>query len=258
MTSDVYKSSPAYLDFLLHTADTPLILGQRLCEWCGHGAVLEQDIALSNIALDLLGLARNVYAYAAELKGNDVTEDDLAYLRGERAFKNLLLTELPNGHFGDTVMRQFFFSTYQLLWLEQLQVSKDNRLAAIAAKSLKEAQYHFKWSAEWVIRLGDGTEESHEKMQEALTRVQDYVGELFLPASYECSLLAQGVIPDVSALEDIWERKVQEVLKMATLSLDRTKALVQQGGKEGIHTEHLGYILAELQFMQRAYPNMQW
>lgn len=253
-----FQSNPNYVDFLLHLADTNLILGQRLCEWCGHAPILEQDIAMSNIALDLIGQSRNFYQYAAELLADGRTEDDLAYLRTERDYKNLLITELKNGDFGATVLRQFFFDAFQLLLMEKLVHSKDLKLAAIAEKSIKETKYHFKWSAEWVIRLGDVIEESHQRMEKAIEDIKNYTGEMFVLSSYEKALVANDLIPDVSKMEAAWKQKVQAVLDEATLSLDFEKTFTQKGGKEGRHTEHLGFMLAELQYMQRAYPNLQW
>lgn len=253
-----FQSNPNYVDFLLHLADTNLILGQRLCEWCGHGPILEQDIAMSNIALDLIGQSRNFYQYAAELIGDGCTEDDLAYLRTERDYKNLLITELKNGDFGTTVLRQFFFDAFQLALMEKLVHSKDLTMAAIAEKSIKETKYHYKWSAEWVIRLGDGTEESHQRMQKAVEDIKNYTGEMFLLSSYEKALIENELIPNVSLLEEAWKQNVNDVLAEATLTLDFEKTFAHKGGKEGRHTENLGFMLAEMQYMQRAYPNMQW
>jgi len=237
-------------DYILHLADTTLILAQRNAEWCGHGPVLEQDIAITNISLDLLGQSRNFYQYAAALSGGDATEDSLAYLRKEREFKNLLLVEQPNGDWGQTVLRQYFFSQYQYLLFEQLQNSKDEQLAAITAKALKEIKYHLRWSSEWVVRLGDGTAESKSKMEKAVEELWRYTGEMFLPAAYETAV-------DIAALQDVWLQQVKAVFEEATLSLPE-KTFMQSGGKEGTHTEHLGYILAELQYVQRAYPNSTW
>ena len=245
--------------FLLHLADTTLILSQRNSEWCGHGPVLEQDIALTNISLDLLGQSRNFYQYAAALinsKTNQsdypVTEDSLAYLRKERAFKNLLLVEQPNGDWAQTILRQYFFSQYQYLLFDQMQNSSDEQLAAITAKALKEIKYHLRWSSEWVIRLGDGTAESHQRMLHAIDELWSYAGELFLPADYEKQ---NGI--DFLLLKDAWMRSVKAIFDEAALSIPE-KVFMQTGGKTGIHTEHMGYILAELQFVQRAYPNSEW
>jgi ring-1,2-phenylacetyl-CoA epoxidase subunit PaaC len=245
-------------DYVLHLADNVLILGQRNSEWCGHGPVLEQDIAITNISLDLIGQARSLYQYCAELKGNDATEDSLAYLRDVREFKNCLLVELPKGDWAQTITRQFFFSSYQLLLYTHLQRSTDTTLAAIAEKSLKEVIYHVRWSSEWVIRLGDGTEESRERIQKAITGLWPFTGELFIPAQYEIAAVKSGAGVDVSSLKENWLQKVQEVFSEATLTIPPTGNWSQSGGKDGVHTEHLGFILADLQFMQRVYPGMEW
>ena len=248
----------ALSNYVLHLADTNLILAQRLCEWCGHGPILEQDIALSNIGLDLLGQTRSLYQYAAELIGNDKTEDSLAFLRNERQFKNLLLSELPNGDFGYTILRQFLYETYQVLLLGQLKNSSDAQLAAIAEKSLKEATYHYKWSAEWVIRLGDGTDESKSRIQQSLNDIWSYTGEMFLPSEDEKALIEAHIIPDIAALRNEWMIKVSAVLAEATLTIPEGSLWMQEGGKKGVHSEHLGFILAEMQYLQRQYPGQQW
>lgn len=243
--------------YTLHLADNALIIGHRNSEWCGHGPVLEQDIAISNIALDFIGQARNFYQYAAELTGNGATEDSLAYLRDVIDFKNALITELPNGDWAQTTLRQFLFSTYQYYFYQQLVHSKDAQLAAIASKSLKEVTYHLRWSSEWVIRLGDGTSESNRRMNHALHEVWNFTGELFLPAAYETEMLEQGMGSDLKIVQQNWLQKTTEVFAEATLTIPG-KSWAQQGGKQGIHTEHLGYILAEMQFLQRAYPGAAW
>jgi ring-1,2-phenylacetyl-CoA epoxidase subunit PaaC len=239
-------------DYTLHLADTTLILAQRNAEWCGHGPVLEQDIALTNISLDLLGQSRNFYQYAAELIGGEATEDSLAYLRKEREFKNLLLVEQPNGDWAQTILRQFFFSQFQYLLFEQLQSNDDRRIAAIAEKSIKETAYHVRWSSEWVIRLGDGTDESHSRMQKALEELWRYTGEMFQPVAYE-----QTASIDFSKLHVEWDKKIRAVMEEASLSLP-DKTFMQTGGKDGKHTEHLGFILTDLQYLQRAYPGATW
>lgn len=244
----------ASLPYLLHLADNALILGHRNSEWCGHGPVLEQDIAITNISLDLIGQARNLYQLAAPLAGAEATEDSLAFLRDAREFRNCLLVELPKGNWAVTVLRQFFFSNYQSLLYERLQQSSSAALAAVAEKAAKEVAYHLRWSSEWVIRLGDGTEESHQKISEALTSLWPYTGELFTPAGYE-DIKSIGF-----ALEELrarWLQTTAEVLQEATLDTPPA-GWNQQGGKEGIHTEHLGFLLAEMQFLQRAYPHAQW
>jgi ring-1,2-phenylacetyl-CoA epoxidase subunit PaaC len=269
-------------NYTLHLADNALILAQRNSEWCGHGPVLEQDIAITNISLDLIGQSRSLYQYAAELanafnsspigggqegaKGaGEATEDTLAYLRDVREYKNCLLVEQSNGDWAQTILRQFFFSVYQYGLYQQLQQSTDATLAAIAEKSLKEVTYHVRWSSEWVIRLGDGTEESHNRLENALEELWAFTGELFTPAGYEQEAFKAGFGVDVSALKAEWEQKVNEVFSEATLSSppaggggQEGAIWMQTGGKEGVHTEQLGYILAELQYMQRAYPGAEW
>jgi ring-1,2-phenylacetyl-CoA epoxidase subunit PaaC len=240
------------VNYTLHLADNSLIIAQRNAEWCGHGPILEQDIAITNISLDLLGQSRNFYQYAATLIRNGATEDSLAYLRTEREFKNCLLVEQPNGDWAQTVLRQFFFSAYQFLLYEKLQHSNDDQLAAIAAKALKEVTYHQRWSSEWVIRLGDGTEESHQRMLHAIDELWRYTGELFISSDYET---VAGF--DIASLKDNWMKKVNTVFEEATLPVPE-KTFMQSGGKTGTHTEHLGYILTELQYLQRTYPNAEW
>ncbi|HET7115866.1 MAG TPA: 1,2-phenylacetyl-CoA epoxidase subunit PaaC [Hanamia sp.] len=249
-------------NYVLHLADSSLIMGHRLSEWTGHGPMLEQDIAISNIALDLIGQARNFYQYAAEIinqnnnKGKNITEDDLAYLRDANEFKNLLITELPNGDWAKTIGKIFFFSTWQFYFYCKLIDSDDKQLAAIAEKSLKEVTYHLRWSSEWVIRLGDGTEESKQRMGKAVAELWPYIGEMFIPAAFESSM-ENHVCIDVSSIKNDWMNKVKVILEEATLSLPVDKWM-QSDGKKGIHTEHLGFVLAEMQFMQRAYPGLEW
>ena len=249
------------IDYTLYLADTTLILSQRNAEWCGHGPILEQDIAITNISLDLLGQSRNFYQYAAALINQltnkptgPATEDSLAYLRKEREFKNLLLVEQPNGDWGQTILRQYLFSQFQYLLFEKLQHCNDEQLAAIAAKSIKETAYHVRWSSEWVIRLGDGTDESKNRMTKAIDELWRYTGEMFEPAVYE-------TIVDIKALQKNWQQKVNFILNEASLippSGAEGGVFMQSGGKEGKHTEQLGYILAELQYMQRTYPGAEW
>ena len=256
-------NSQLQINYLLHLADTPLILSQRNSEWCGHGPILEQDIAITNISLDLLGQARTLYQYAAILLNIDAkvlpleeyreaTEDSLAYLRNEREFKNLLLVEQPKGNWATTVLRQYLFSQFQFELFSVLQNSSDAQLAAIATKSIKETTYHIRWSKEWLIRLGDGTTESHHKMQEAVEELWQYTGEMFEPADYET---LQQI--NLQTLKNIWEEKVTKVFQEAKLSIPEN-AFVQVGGKQGTHTEYLGFILAEMQYLQRSYPNAVW
>ena len=243
--------------YVLHLADNALILGHRDSEWCGHGPVLEQDIAITNIALDHIGQARNFYQYAALLIGNGATEDSLAYLRSERDFNNCLLAEQPNGDWAQTILRQFFFSTYQWLLYQELSNSRDEQIAAISNKALKEVTYHLRWSSEWVIRLGDGTEESHARMLNAISELWPYTGELFMPADYEIAVQQSGIGADITLLKGPWNNKVLDVFDEAGLPVPPS-GYSQKGGKQGLHTEYMGYILAELQYLQRAYPSSQW
>ncbi len=245
------------VSYLLQLADTNLVLSHRLSEWCGIAPELEIDMALANIGLDLLGEARNLYQYAAELEGNQKTEDDYAYLREEREYKNLLLVERPNEGFDISIVRQFLYDNFHSLLLQQLANSQDEQLAAIAKKSLKEVTYHLRYSAGWIERLGDGTELSHSKIQAALNELWRYTDEMFQPSEEETLLAEQGIIVDVSQLKQQWLTNVEAVLQKATLSLPESEYFLS-GGKSGKHSEHLGFILAELQYMQRTYPNQQW
>lgn len=243
---------PATLDYILHLADNALILGQRNAEWCGHGPILEQDIAISNISLDLIGQARSFYQYAAEIKGNGATEDTLAYLRNEREFRNILLVEQPKSDWAYTTLRQFFFSTFQQLLFQCLITHPDERMAAIAEKSLKEVNYHVRWSNEWVVRLGDGTEESRKRLQQALDDSWPFVNEMFQADKFE---IESGV--QVNELQEAWTKKIQACFAEAGMEIPTT-AGTRSGGKKGIHSEHLGYILAEMQYLQRSYPGCEW
>ena len=259
------------IDYTLQLADNALILGHRNSEWTGYGPILEQDIAISNIALDLIGQARNFYQYAAQLinesgegggingpgLGAAVTEDSLAYLRDAWDFKNCLLAEQANGDWACTILRQFFFSAYQFYLYQRLQHSSDTQLAAISEKAYKEVSYHLRWSSEWVIRLGDGTEESHARMEKALGSLWKFTGELYSPAAYEQPLIAGGIAVDGSLIRPEWEEKVRDIFGEATLVVP-SSGWMQSGGKEGRHTEAIGYILAEMQFLQRAYPGGEW
>jgi ring-1,2-phenylacetyl-CoA epoxidase subunit PaaC len=265
------------INYTLHLADNSLILGQRNSEWCGHGPVLEQDIAITNISLDLIGQARNFYQYAATLINSskksgsskappsegfgEASEDSLAYLRKEREYKNCLLLEQSNGDWAQTILRQYLFSQYQYLLFQLLQnfnpdSYRDEQIAAIAAKSLKEVAYHLRWSREWVIRLGDGTDDSHKRMLKAIDELWRYTGEMFVPVDYEKET---GI--DFNKIKEEWDLKVNAVFSEASLippSGGGGAAFMQTGGKEGKHTEQLGYILTELQYMQRTYPGCEW
>lgn len=245
------------VEYLLRLGDDSLILGHRLSEWCGHGPVLEEDIALTNIALDLIGQANSLLEYAGAVKGDGSTADDLAFLRFDREYRNLLLVEQPNGDYGMTIMRQFLFDAYRKLLFERLCQSNDAQLAAIAEKSLKETKYHLKHSSEWVIRLGDGTEESHQRIQDSLNTLWRYTSELFYSDDFDHDLNEMNILPSMPNLDDEWLNLVKRVLDEATLQIPQND-WKQEGGRKGMHSEHLGYILAEMQYMQRAYPGMEW
>jgi len=244
-------------EYLLRLGDDSLILGHRLSEWCGHGPILEEDIAMTNIALDFVGQTTTILELAGEVEGKGRSNDELAFLRFDKDYRNLLLVEQPNTDFGFTMMRQFLFDAYRKPLFEALTKSTNIQLAAIAEKSLKETKYHLRHSSEWVIRLGDGTEESHERIQESLNTLWRYTGELFFNDAVDAELTASGVLPDMSGLETQWKKTVEEVFAMATLEIPESPWKFE-GGRIGKHSEHLGYILAELQYMQRAYPNMEW
>lgn len=243
--------------FILEIADNSLILGQRLGELCGHGPNLETDIACTNISLDVLGQVRSYYQYAAKIAGDGRTEDDIAMLRQEREYLNVLLVEQPNTDFGYTMARQFLFDVYHLLFLTELQKSKDLTLAAIASKAVKEVSYHQRFSSDWIKRLGDGTDESHERIQNAINDLWTYTDELFHETEANKAMIKEGIGVDVTKLKSTYYENVKSVLEEATLSVPES-IYFQKGGKQGIHSEHMGYLLAELQYMQRAYPDMEW
>lgn len=230
-------------NFLLHLADNTLVLGHRNSEWTGHGPILEQDIALSNIALDLIGQSRNWYQYAAELIGNNTTEDSLAYLRGPEEYKNALLTEQQNGHWGKTILRQFLFSAYQYPLYENLSGHSDEKISAIAKKSIKEVAYHLRWSSEWVIRLSQGTEVSSKKMKDALHELWPFTEDLLMNSE--------------DNVKQKWQKRVDDVFNMAALEIPRNVKMIT-GGMEGKHSEHLYQMLEEMQCLQRTYPNVEW
>ena len=248
---------PALFEYVLRMADDSLILGQRLGEWCGHGPILEEDIAITNISLDLIGQAISLYDLAAELVGEGKTHDDLAFLRFENQYKNVLMVEQPNGDFAMTILRQFFFDAFRKPLYEALCKSPNTQLAAIAEKSLKETRYHLKHSSEWVIRMGDGTDESHERAQAAIDHLWRYTAELFYEDGIDEQLQAQLQFPLLKEIQIHWMETVKAVLSEATLAIP-TNNWKFEGGRQGRHSEHMGYLLAELQYMQRAYPNMQW
>ena len=226
-------------------------------ELCGHGPSLETDIACTNISLDLLGQVRSYYQYAAKIAGDGRTEDDIAMLRKEHEYLNVLLVEQPNTDFAYTMARHFLFDVYHFLFLTELQKSKNLTLSAIAVKSLKEVSYHQRFSSDWIKRLGDGTEESHQKMQAAIDDLWTYTDEFFHTTPAEIAMIEEGIGVDVAKLKNEYYETVEEILEEATLEIPESKYF-QKGGKQGIHTEYMGYILAELQYMQRTYPNLNW
>lgn len=245
------------LNYTLQHADNCLILGQRLAEWCGHGPILEQDIAMTNISLDLIGQCRMWYQYATEVQGEGKTEDELVAFRDAWDYRNVLLVEQPNGDFAQTIFRQFLFDSYSVYFYELLMRSKDETLAAIAAKSHKEARYHVKWSGDWVIRLGDGTEESQKRLTKAIDTLWSYSGELTNVNETERIAFEKGYGVDMVELKKQRDQKINDVLTEATLQVPES-TYAHSGGKDGTHSEHLGYILSDLQFLQRAYPGLEW
>lgn len=280
MTNQQVNQSTSQLLYTLQIADNALIIGHRISEWCGHGPILEQDIAITNTSLDHLGQARSLYQHAADMfnalpteqkntlftstalqnkinKGENIDEDDLAYLRDSWDFRNVLLTEQPNKDWAYTVVRSFFYDAFNFYFYTELQKSKDSVLAAIAEKSLKEVTYHLRWSSEWMIRLGDGTDESKARIQEAVDNRWAYTGEFFEATEADKAMLAEGIGVDLAGIKTKWMERVNAVLEEATLTLPANNWM-HSGGKECRHSENLGFVLAEMQFMQRAYPDMEW
>ncbi len=249
--------SAAHFEYVLRLGDNALILGQRLAEWCGHGPLLEEDIALANTALDHVGRARMLLTYAGEVEGHGRDEDDLAYWRGEREFKNFLIVELPVGDFAFTLVRQFLLDVYHRLLFDRLQASVDEALAGIAAKAVKESTYHVRRSSDWVQRLGDGTAESHARAQSALDELWAYTHELFASDAVDGAMAAAGIAPELSALRAPWQTEVEATLTAGTLAIpaDEWQA---EGGRNGLHTEHMGRLLAEMQVLQRMHPGLEW
>lgn len=251
------QNNQSLFEYVVRLGDSCLILSQRLGEWCGHGPILEEDIALTNFALDLLGHARFWLSYAAELEGAGRDEDQLAFLRDSREFHNLLLVEQENGDFAETIARQFYFDTWHLAMLDMLRSSTDKRVSEIAEKAVKEVRYHLQRSTDWVIRLGDGTAESKRRMQSAIDLLWMYTGEMFEMDAVDREMLNCGVGVDLSIVRERWTEHVSKVVDQATLTLPAA-TWMQRGGKQGVHTERLGYILSEMQTMQRSYPGLQW
>jgi ring-1,2-phenylacetyl-CoA epoxidase subunit PaaC len=243
--------------YVLLRADDALILGHRLSEWCGHAPAMEEDMALANMGLDLLGQARELYSYAAKVEANSNDEDKFAYLRDVRQYRNLLLLEQPNGDFARTMVRQFFYAAFADLYWRAMMKSADTTLAAIAAKSEKESTYHVRHSSEWTVRLGDGTEESHRRAQTAVDDLWAYTGEMFQVDESERALIERGVAVDPATLHPQWLKTISDVMTEATLALPKS-GWMQQGGRSGKHSEHLGHLLSELQSMQRTFPGATW
>ncbi|MBH5400123.1 phenylacetate-CoA oxygenase subunit PaaC [Bradyrhizobium sp. CNPSo 4010] len=255
--ANIQVSETPLVLYALRRADDALILGHRLSEWCGHAPLLEEDMALSNIALDLIGQARELYTFAAKVEGRDNDEDKLAYLRDVRQYRNLLLVEQPNGDFAQTLVRQFFYSAFADLYWRAMMKSRDATLAAIAAKSEKESAYHLRHASEWVIRLGDGTEESHRRAQGAIENLWAFTGEMFAVDDSERGLIDAGIAVDPGSLRGRWLTTITDVTREATLALPQNEWM-QQGGRSGRHSEHLGHLLSELQSMQRTFPGLTW
>ena len=247
----------ALVEYLLRLADDRLVLGHRLSEWCGHAPILEEDIALANIALDLIGQASMLLKLAGEIEGKGRREDDLADLSSDVAYRNALIVELPKGDFGFTVVRQFLVSTASYFQLEALQRSGHAELAGIAGKALKETRYHVRHAGEWVVKLGDGTDESHRRVQSALDELWRYTGEMFMTDAVDDALVRAGVAPELAPLEPKWRAQVADVVRRATLRVPED-GYMQRGGRAGRHTEHLGHMLAEMQIVARSHPGAEW
>jgi ring-1,2-phenylacetyl-CoA epoxidase subunit PaaC len=251
------ETRPAFFEWLCRMGDTTLILGQRLSEWCGHGPALEEDIALTNTALDLIGHTQLWLGLAGEVENEGRSADQLAFLRDALKFRNVLLVEVPNGDMGVTTMRQFLFDAFHYELLQRLTESTSPRVAEIAAKALKEVSYHVERSTDLVVRLGDGTPESHDRMQQALDILWSYTGDMFVSDGVDATMAEAGIAPSPDTLREAWLARVEDVLDEATLNVP-DNAFVHTGGKTGKHTEHLGYILSDMQFLQRAYPGASW
>lgn len=245
------------IKYLYRLGDNTLILGQRLAEWCSKGPTLEEDVALTNISLDNFGQARTIFTHLSQIENTGKTEDDYAFRRNERQFFNALIVERPNGHFGDTIARSFLFDAFQYYFYSELTKSSNDFLAALAAKSLKEVQYHVRHSGEWVVRLGDGTEESKKKIQESINNLWDYTGDMFDTDEHIDALIKEGVAPDYSLIKENWKNTVSEVLIRATLTIPED-GYMQQGSLEGRHSEYLGHLLGDMQYLPRAYPTATW
>ena len=248
----------ALFEYCLRLGDSSLIAGQRMAEWCGHGPILEEDIAMTNISLDLIGQSRSYYTYAAEIEGKGRTEDHIAYLRDAMEYRNVLLVEQPNGDFAVSMMKLFLFSSYLYLLYTELKVSKDTTLAAIAEKSLKEVIYHLRHSSQWIIRLGDGTPDSSQRIQTALHDLWMYAGDLFDMDAIDTQLIQAGITIDMTTIKPQWNKIISEILHKAKLTQPSPETWMARGSREGKHTEYLGYILAEMQALPREFPGATW
>lgn len=257
MAGSITVTETALVTYVLRRADDALVLGHRLSEWCGHAPMMEEEMALANMGLDLIGQARALYTYAGEAEAVGHDEDAFAYLRDERAYRNLLLVEQPNGDFAKTMVRQLLYAAFADPYWRAMKASRDATLAAIAAKAEKEMAYHLRHSAEWVVRLGDGTRESHDRTARALVQLWPFTGELFEADEIERAMIDDGVAVDPASLRETWRKTVSDVLLRATLEMP-ADAYMQKGGRSGRHSEHLGHLLTELQYMQRTIPGATW
>ncbi|TYP94730.1 ring-1,2-phenylacetyl-CoA epoxidase subunit PaaC [Fodinibius salinus] len=248
----------ALFDYLVRLADDRLILGHRLSEWCGHGPILEEDIALANIALDYIGHAASLYEYAVEIEDEGRHRDDLVYFRNDPEYTNLKITELPKGDFGFTIARQFLFSAFSFYLYQILADADDEQFSGMAAKHLKEVKYHLRHSREWVLRLGDGTEESHQRIQDAFDEIWTYTGALFYQDEIDDLLQDEEIAADTKSFKTDWKNLVSDTLKEATLEVPDFDQYMAEGGRKGLHTEHLGHLLAEMQHLRRSYPDANW
>lgn len=252
------ETSSALTEYLLRLADDRLVLGHRLSEWCGHGPIIEEDLALTNTALDLVGQAQNFYTLAGEIEGNGRRADDLAYHRDDIDYRNCQLVELPRGDYGFTIARLFLFSAFSYLLLEELQNAKHDEFAGLAARALKESTYHLRHAGQWMLRFGDGTDESHSRAQQALHDLWMYTGELFEMDETDTTLIEEGLAVDLKNLREKWLDIVGNIIRQATLEKPSDDIYMQSGGRRGIHTEHLGHLLTEMQFLARSHPGAEW
>jgi ring-1,2-phenylacetyl-CoA epoxidase subunit PaaC len=257
MAGLTHVTADTMVEFCLHLGDDRLILGHRLSEWCGHGPILEEDIALANIALDLLGQATRALEIAGEVEGKGRSADDLAFVREAIEFRNLLLVELPRGDFAFTIARQFFFDAFSVHLMDELQRSKESQIAELAAKAVKEDRYHVRHSAEWMVKLGDGTEESHTRLQNAVNELWRFTGEMFIADESDEAAAKAGIAPALSSIKPKWDAVVNDVLSRATLTRPADEFFAR-GGRAGKHTENLGHLLAEMQIVARSHPGAEW